>query len=72
MSEVAAGGRSRFRVEAPTAALAVIIYGGWIAATLAWRLVPWPLLVVAGALVWQAPQPAQYHALGAAPTRAAF
>ncbi len=55
MTEAVAAIRKRARVEAPTIALAVAIYGGWIALTLLWRFVPWPLLVVAGGWLtaWQ-------------------
>ena len=43
------------RIEWPTIALAVVIYGLWILATFFWRELPWPALAAAGAwiIAWQ-------------------
>ena len=43
------------RIEWPTVALAVVIYGLWFLTTFAWREIPWPVLLLAGAwiIAWQ-------------------
>ena len=43
------------RIEWPTVALAFVIYGLWFLATLFWRELPWPALMLAGGwiLAWQ-------------------
>ncbi|MEJ0097100.1 MAG: fatty acid desaturase [Bauldia sp.] len=60
---------SRFRVEAPTVALAVAIYGGWIVVTLAWRFIPWPLLVLAGGWLTAWQSSLQHETIHGHPTR---
>lgn len=57
------------RVEWPTLALAVLIYGGWLALTLCWRLVPLWLLVPLGAwlVAWQGSL--QHETMHGHPTR---
>ena len=43
------------RIEWPTIALAIVIYGLWLLATYFWRHIPWPALTALGAWViaWQ-------------------
>ena len=43
------------RIEWPTIALTAVIYGLWLLATLYWRDLPWPALMLAGAwiIAWQ-------------------
>ena len=47
--------RRGLRLELPTIAVALVIYGGWIATTLFWRVLPWPLLALSGGwfVAWQ-------------------
>ncbi len=61
--------RSRLRVEAPTVALAVAIYGGWVGVTLAWRFIPWPLLVVFGGWLTAWQSSLQHETIHGHPTR---
>ncbi|MEJ0011902.1 MAG: fatty acid desaturase [Bauldia sp.] len=67
--KVKAASRSRVRVEAPTVALAVTIYGGWIAVTLAWRFIPWPLLVLVGGWLTAWQSSLQHETIHGHPTR---
>lgn len=57
------------RIEWPTVALAVAIYGGWLALTLGWAALPWPLLVVLGGwfVAWQGSL--QHEVMHGHPTR---
>jgi len=59
----------RLRLETPTIVLTVVIYGGWIALTLLWRLVPWPLLVVAGGWLTAWQSSLQHETIHGHPTR---
>lgn len=54
MSTLTAALRGRPGWEAPTLALAAVIYGGWLALTLFWHALPLPLALAAGAwlLAW--------------------
>ena len=69
MSEAAAARISRVRIEAPTIALATVIYGGWIAVTLFWRLIPWPLLVIIGGWLTAWQSSLQHEVIHGHPTR---
>lgn len=56
-------------VEWPTLCLACVIYGGWVALTLSYRALPWPLLAALGGwlLAWQ--MSFQHEVLHGHPTR---
>lgn len=61
--------RRRPAIEWPTAALAVVIYGGWLALTFWHRAIPLPLLCAAGGwlVAWQASL--QHEVMHGHPTR---
>lgn len=69
MSVATAATARRLRVETPTVVLAVVIYGGWIALTLFWRLVPWPLLVILGGWLTAWQSSLQHEVIHGHPTR---
>jgi fatty acid desaturase len=69
VSGARAGVGRRIRVEAPTVLLAVVIYGAWVALTLFWRLVPWPLLIVAGGWLTAWQSSLQHETIHGHPTR---
>jgi fatty acid desaturase len=69
MSDAATAFPRRARIEAPTMLLAIVIYSGWIATTLMWRALPWPLLVILGGWLTMWHSSLQHETIHGHPTR---
>lgn len=57
------------RYELPTWGLAVVVYGGWLALTLCWHALPWPICLAAGSWLVAWHMSLQHEVLHGHPTR---